>query len=364
MDRTTAIRRWDEPVTVVLGILLAAAAAYGFVMVGLSAFIADDCVDVHCDDTRFSVGLLIGLAGLPVVLVAATVAAYRLRARGRASFVRSPRRIRPRDGRGLRRARDRLLGRAGRLPVLSHAAHDFLPDLVGEDNSEPAVRSRVSRALISAQPDGVFLFRPVESPGVDTSRRPQQVRPPRLGHAARMRRYRPRGAGQLHPAPASRGCRMHDSHRAPRRPKSGQQPHRRALALAAAPHPTRQAPHPVVDIEVIPTHPGRQQVDFLPISDLASGRDPRIPDQLPRHTPTCLATHVEHGERSGGLRHKVTRRRQRRVQQEKRLARACLASHPLRDRWGWVQRIGEVMDGTAASGRNRCRARPCRWCQS
>lgn len=81
------MRRWDGPITVVLGILLAAAAAYGFVMVGLSAFIADSCVDVHCDDTRFSVGLLIGLAGLPVVLVAATVAAFRLRARGRAAFV-------------------------------------------------------------------------------------------------------------------------------------------------------------------------------------------------------------------------------------------------------------------------------------
>ena len=87
MDRTTAKRRWDGPVTVVLGLLLAAAAAFGFVTVGLSAFIADSCVDVHCDYTRFDVGLLIGLAGLPVVLVAATVGAFRLRSRGRASFV-------------------------------------------------------------------------------------------------------------------------------------------------------------------------------------------------------------------------------------------------------------------------------------
>ena len=87
MDRTAASRRWDGPLTVVLGLLLAAATAYGFVTVGLSAFITDGCADVHCDYTRFDGGLLIGLAGLPVVLVAATVAAFRLRSRGHAAFV-------------------------------------------------------------------------------------------------------------------------------------------------------------------------------------------------------------------------------------------------------------------------------------
>jgi hypothetical protein len=74
-------------VTVALGLLLAVAAAYCFVTVGLSAFIADSCADVRCDFARFDVGLLIGLVGPPVVLVAATVVAFRLRSRGRAAFV-------------------------------------------------------------------------------------------------------------------------------------------------------------------------------------------------------------------------------------------------------------------------------------
>lgn len=87
MGATVRTGRWDEAVTVVLGLVLAAAAAGGFVVVGLSAFIADSCVDVRCDDTRFDVGLLVGLAGQPAVLVAATVASFVLRARGRRTFI-------------------------------------------------------------------------------------------------------------------------------------------------------------------------------------------------------------------------------------------------------------------------------------
>ena len=75
-------QRWDGPVTVVLGLLLAAAAALAVVMAMLSAFISDACVDVTCDDTRLSAGLLIALLGQPVVVLGATVAVLLRKPRG------------------------------------------------------------------------------------------------------------------------------------------------------------------------------------------------------------------------------------------------------------------------------------------
>jgi hypothetical protein len=79
-------RRWDAPITVVLGLLLAAAAAFAVVMAMLSAFISDACVDVTCDDARLSTGLLIALIGQPVVVLGATVAVLLRKPRGRLLF--------------------------------------------------------------------------------------------------------------------------------------------------------------------------------------------------------------------------------------------------------------------------------------
>lgn len=87
MSAAGGTSRWDGPLTVVLGLLLLAAAAYAFVAAGLSAFIADSCADVTCDYPRFDAGLLIALVGQPVALVAATVGAFVLQARGRKAFV-------------------------------------------------------------------------------------------------------------------------------------------------------------------------------------------------------------------------------------------------------------------------------------
>lgn len=79
--------RWDTAVTVVLGLLLLAAAAYAFVIAGLSAFVADACAGVRCDFPRFDAGLLIGMGGQPVALLGATAGAVLLRRRGRRAFV-------------------------------------------------------------------------------------------------------------------------------------------------------------------------------------------------------------------------------------------------------------------------------------